>query len=181
MRLNRKASLEIGVNTIVILVIAMVLLGLGVGFIKGLFAKAGGTIDIIDPSGLQNPPTASDPIRISPGNFNMKQGGSQSVVVGIYNKVVSTQKVVLNISACNRDGNIVPGAELPVFQAISGEIPSGEGRGFKVMIRGLNSSSGGDITPGSWLCSIQATGVNLATPPVPGLSLSSEFVMEVTT
>lgn len=43
MRFNKKASLEISIQAIVIVVLAMTLLGLGLGFIKGMF---GGITDI---------------------------------------------------------------------------------------------------------------------------------------
>jgi len=38
-RLNKKASLELSINAIVIVVLAITLLGLGLGFIKGMFGK----------------------------------------------------------------------------------------------------------------------------------------------
>jgi len=40
--LSKKASLEISIQAIVIVVLAMTLLGLGLGFIKGMFGKIGG-------------------------------------------------------------------------------------------------------------------------------------------
>src|SRR3989338_10120612 len=43
--LSKKASLEISIQAIVIVVLAMTLLGLGLGFIKGMFGKIGGLTD----------------------------------------------------------------------------------------------------------------------------------------
>src|SRR3989338_5834654 len=45
MSFNKKATLEISIQAIVIVVLAMTLLGLGLGFIKGMFGKIGGLTD----------------------------------------------------------------------------------------------------------------------------------------
>lgn len=44
---SRKGALELSMNTIVVIVIAVVVLSLGLVFIKGLFDKLGGASDII--------------------------------------------------------------------------------------------------------------------------------------
>ena len=43
--LNKRSSLEISIQAIVIVVLAMTLLGLGLGFIKGMFGKISGLSD----------------------------------------------------------------------------------------------------------------------------------------
>lgn len=45
MLFNKKASLEISIQAIVIVVLAMTLLGLGLGFIKGMFKNIGSTTE----------------------------------------------------------------------------------------------------------------------------------------
>ena len=43
MLFNKKASLEMSIQAIVIVVLAMTLLGLGLGFIRGMFKNIGST------------------------------------------------------------------------------------------------------------------------------------------
>ena len=42
---NKKASLEMSIQAIVIVVLAMTLLGLGLGFIRGMFKNIGSTTE----------------------------------------------------------------------------------------------------------------------------------------
>ncbi len=92
--MKKKGSLELSINAIVILVLAITLLGLGLTFIRGLFGKAtdklGGFVDATD---LDNPPTAENPISI-PDTIEITAGSTRELKVGFYNKASSTKQNV---------------------------------------------------------------------------------------
>lgn len=85
MKLNKRASLEIGVNTIVILVIAMILMALAIGFVRGIFTRASAVPDVIDPASLQQPPDRGTPVRMRPNVLNIEPGDSGTTVLSVYN------------------------------------------------------------------------------------------------
>lgn len=154
MRWNKKASLEIGVNTIVILVIAMILLGLGIGFVRGIFGKANTLPDIIDPTVLQNPPTAQEPIMLSPTEPTVRVGDSASVNVGVYNREQTEQTILL------RAGNCAGGADLSI-DAIEQPVPPNNAVGYRAILSLTPpSSSGGSGGGGSSSCSYTSSTVS---------------------
>ena len=63
--LRRRGSLQLSINAIVILVMAMVVLGLGLTFIRNLFGGAQENFGrIIDNTQLENPASPDNPITI---------------------------------------------------------------------------------------------------------------------
>jgi hypothetical protein len=168
----KRASLEIGVNTIVILVIAMMLLGLGIGFIRGLFVKANQLPGLIDTSTWQNPPTASDPIVLTPSSIEIKGGDSADVVVGVYNKEGSTKTFSVGIPSCT-------GGAKPDVQTLSASIASGDSKGFKVIILAVNASDSKQpkLPPQKYICKLQGAEVDQSNNPV---TYDAQFIMTVT-
>ena len=177
MRWNKRASLEIGVNTIVILVIAMMLLGLGIGFIRGIFTKANQLPGLIDTSTWQNPPTASDPIVLTPSSIELKGGDSTDVVVGVYNKEASPKTFAVSIPTCT-------GGARPDLQTLSTLIASGDSKGFKVIVSAVNASDPAKpkLSPQKYICKLQGTEVdpNTNVPVNGGTSYDAMFIMTVT-
>jgi len=85
-RRNKKGSLSLSMEAIVILIFAVVMLGLGLTFVRTMFGsitgKARNAIDIAD---LAAKPSEGEPITFSPLNPNVKEGEQIQVQVGFYN------------------------------------------------------------------------------------------------
>ncbi len=175
-RIDKRASLEIGVNTIVILVIAMMLLGLGIGFIRGLFNKANQLPGLIDTSQWQNPPTASTPIVLTPSSLSVKGGDSSNLVVGIYNKEASSGSLqfIVDITGCT-------GGVFPSVKTQPASIAAGDSVGIPIIVTAVNSTQSGKpkILPDQYICTIEANATSLVAgaPPV---SYQTQFMMTVT-
>lgn len=81
--MNKKGSMELSVNSIVVLVIAIVIMGLILGFIRSKFAEVGGNLVTNEPE----PMTASndDRITLSREAISVVPGSQAVLKVNIYN------------------------------------------------------------------------------------------------
>ena len=90
MRLKKKASLEISIQAIVIVVLAMTLLGLGLVFIRNQFETIGKATDVVTgqvADQIKRQMLDNDQkIALSEANINIKKGGSVVLNVGVNNK-----------------------------------------------------------------------------------------------
>ena len=87
---NKRASLEISIQAIVIVVLAMTLLGLGLGFIRNMFKGISGvqeqvTEDVRAKIGRQLIET-DEKVAFPRSEINIKRGDSAIIEVGIKNK-----------------------------------------------------------------------------------------------
>ncbi len=153
MRLNKKASLEIGVNTIVILVIAMVLLGLGIGFIRGLFQQANVLPALIDTDQFDTPPTAQEPIRLTPSSIDIKRGDSKEVKVGIYN-TGNQDTFGVSIPECIGPAG---SADTPQVQSLTATIDGGDSKGFRIIVTAAKAD-GTPMDQGEYICKLLGKG-----------------------
>ena len=78
----RKGSLQLSVNAIVVLVLAITMLGLGLAFTKGKFSELGERIEIPEPD---YPATEAKPIVLSVNEIQLKQGKAGGFSVNYYN------------------------------------------------------------------------------------------------
>src|SRR3989338_2690913 len=87
---NKRASLEISIQAIVIVILAMTLLGLGLGFIMGMFKDIGGvTTDVteqIRQQILDDLITNDKKVSFPKTQILIDKGGSEVLTVGIRNK-----------------------------------------------------------------------------------------------
>ena len=84
--MRKKGSLNLSVNAIVVLILAITMLGLGLGFMKGMFGKVSGKIDAaIDSADLKNPPSLDNPLTISTKTITINRGGSGDIQVAFLN------------------------------------------------------------------------------------------------
>jgi hypothetical protein len=83
MRKNKKASMELSVNAIVVLVIAIVIMGLILGFIRSKFNQIGDDLQTKEPDAP--PASASAPITFSTDMKVITAGESAIVKVNVYN------------------------------------------------------------------------------------------------
>lgn len=90
MRFNKKASLEISIQAIVIVVLAMTLLGLGLGFIRGMFKNIGSTTEDVTEQVrqriLDDLITGDKKISFPKTDITIDKGGSSVLTVGVRNK-----------------------------------------------------------------------------------------------
>lgn len=90
MRFNKRASLEISIQAIVIVVLAMTLLGLGLGFIRGMFKNIGSTTEDVTEQVrqriLDDLITGDKKISFPKTDITIDKGGSTVLTVGIRNK-----------------------------------------------------------------------------------------------
>ena len=85
--MNKKGSLELSVNAIVILILAITMLGLGLGFMKGMFGKVSQNVDTaIGQNQLTNPPSATNPFTLSSNQISLNRGGTQTITLAYYNE-----------------------------------------------------------------------------------------------
>ena len=115
MKFNKKGAMELSSSTIVVLIIAIVVLGLALTLIRGLFSNVGGKFgSIVSATQLDDRPTADNPITI-PGTVNVKQKSIKKVKIGFYNKKADTlSTVVLKITDCiSDDGTPINATVLP--------------------------------------------------------------------
>ena len=89
-QLGKKADLSLSINTIVILILAITVMGLGLTFIRGLFKgaqeKLGGALQATE---LDNPPTAEKPITID-AQVEVSINEERTLKIGIYNPGTGT-------------------------------------------------------------------------------------------
>ena len=85
---RKKASLEISMNAIVILVLAIAMLGLGLTFIRGIFKGITAKVEEAVSAGeIVNPPTRDTPITITPSTIEMRAGETKEANLAFINKL----------------------------------------------------------------------------------------------
>lgn len=85
-KMNKKGALELSVGAIVILILAIVMLGLGLGFIRGMFGKVSTQFEEQIAAEPEPPaPSSSDPITLSRENLIVHAGDPIALKVGIQN------------------------------------------------------------------------------------------------
>jgi hypothetical protein len=83
MRRNKKGSMELSVNSIVILVIAIVIMGLILGFIRSKFAEVGGNLVTNEPD--PQPASLDEPITLSRETISTTLGSNAVMKMTVYN------------------------------------------------------------------------------------------------
>lgn len=87
---NKRASLEISIQAIVIVVLAMTLLGLGLGFVRGMFKNITSTTEDVTEQVrqkiLDDLITGDKKISFPKTDITIDKGGSQVLTVGVRNK-----------------------------------------------------------------------------------------------
>ncbi len=81
---KKKGALDVSINSIVVIVFAVTMLGLGLAFIKGYFEKAQNTINLDDVSQVPDA-TISNPISTSSDSFALEKGKTNTFKVKFYN------------------------------------------------------------------------------------------------
>ncbi|RJQ15530.1 hypothetical protein C4573_05215 [Candidatus Woesearchaeota archaeon] len=135
----KKGSLELSVNSIVILIIAIAVLGLIIGFVRSKFVDLNKQIlaEIPDPSN----PSSGDEITVSPGRI-VEQGGKP---VGFKMKVYNKESEAVDV----KPGVTCTDIEIP-FTANSQSIPPNGFQQYELVAKLPHAA------PGIYLCQITA-------------------------
>nr|MCK4930459.1 hypothetical protein [Nanoarchaeota archaeon] len=84
--MKKKASMQLGINAIVILIIALAVLGLAMSFITGLFRQSGAKYSaIIDRTDLPFHADIVTPIIFETKEVTVKAGRQESLTVSVFN------------------------------------------------------------------------------------------------
>jgi hypothetical protein len=179
--MDKKGSMELGINAIVVLIIALALLGLAIGFISKLI---GGSQDkfqgLIDNSVLPVHASADKPFVFDPPSVRVKANKKFELTVVVYNSLTTNADVELSMldDTCKNeegedvtsDANGVP--YLRIISAIQ-TLKSGQEGGFKAVIRA------GDLNPGTYICTVVADLAGKEGNPPPTESFSQQIFIEV--
>ena len=95
---NKKGSLNMSMEAIVILILAVVMLGLGLTFVRSMFAniqvRAEKAIDI---GKLETQPDEANPVVFSPSRPSVKEGKQEEFSIGFYNPSPTETKWAMHI------------------------------------------------------------------------------------
>jgi len=154
MKFNKKASMELGISTVVVLVIAMVIIAGGIAFIRGFFKigtdKLGGAFNVGD-FGVQ--PTSIDPLVLVDGpTIELKTGDRKEVKVGFYN-TKNPQYIFIDFGNCvstvdlpldcyptykivdNKETDeVTEDAKGPLISSLTSNVEQGQSFGFKTFV-----------------------------------------------
>lgn len=112
---SKKADLGISTNAIVVLIIAVVMLGLIIGFIQKMFGDISGDFEESTRNELEPAnPTASDPIQLSRKTIITSPGDAESLKIKVKNTgaaVTLSGLIAPKISCWGSSGNIDLSAE----------------------------------------------------------------------
>ncbi|MFP4567865.1 MAG: hypothetical protein ACLFN8_02890 [Candidatus Woesearchaeota archaeon] len=167
MKFNKKAAMELGISTVVMLVIAIVIIGGGIVFIRGFFDKGTGSLDnAFDLADFGMSPTPTDPLVLIDGTINIKTGKTELVRVGFYNKQGDNVPVSIGFGNCittvNTDTACGAGNNpKPSIRVLPEEVDVGASAPFGTQITAVcdnssSSSSGGNLPAGLYTCSLVA-------------------------
>lgn len=150
--MSKKGALQLGINTIVVLVIAMMLVGGGIAFLSSIFDTLQSTVGTIDPKLLPVQPTNAEPF-VTVGDFKVKGDESEQITVGVYN-AEDTQTVKITAGDCV--GGTYPSAQGDILQviALDQEIAQGEVGAYAIEIKKGTKGNDGE----SYICNIKADG-----------------------
>ena len=102
---GKKGALDVSINSIVVIIFAIMMLGLGIAFINGMFGGITGQVnDIVKGSQLQKIPTVDDPFTLSTTQLEMARKETKVLEVGYYNSENAAKQITLDISCSSATG-----------------------------------------------------------------------------
>jgi len=152
----RKGSMQLGINAIVILIIALAILGLAMSFVTNLFRKGEGQLGSII-SNVEMPvrADASQPIKFGKRDIEVKSGSADTQLkVSVYNNnnFEETDEVMLFLDCFDLEGERVDSLYLA---APPQKIPLGTDVGYGAII--VSDKNMGGTSPGTYTCRVIAS------------------------
>ncbi|MBW2990974.1 hypothetical protein KY348_04685 [Candidatus Woesearchaeota archaeon] len=159
--MNKKGSIQLGINAIVVLIIALAVLGIALSFIMGLFRESRETyLGIIDRSDLDFHADSIKPIMFESDDVSVKAGKEERMVVSVYNEWFdASANINLEMISCvDSKGEDAwppnqPDLAFISLVALGQPIPSGTDSGFKTIV---SAADAGSDERGTYICTVQA-------------------------
>lgn len=174
-KLNKKGSLALSINAIVVVVIAFVVLGLALTLTRTIFKEAGAKIpEAIAVTALEAEPTGENPITV-PETIEIKRSKTKSLSIGYYNGDPDTHiATTLDVLDCvSSDPTVTVETDtMPTITAISQDVGPSESKGYKVILT-ENGLFGGKL----YVCTIAA----IASDCTDTICEEKQFFLYVTT
>jgi hypothetical protein len=151
MRRSRKGSLELSVNAIVILVMAIAVLGIGLAFVRGALTGAQEKVfTAIKNSELENPASADRPATADLST-KVKNDKSAEIKLGFYNSGSSPVDVYPFLGDCVKAGTAQ--SVTSVFTISTGfqKVDPGVAIGFRGYVNDGATASSGE----NWVCTLE--------------------------
>jgi len=163
----KKGGMELSINAIVILIIAMVVLGIGILFIRGMFAKAQTTtFKALSAQDTTNPASADRPLVTDKEITLSLTDPTTTLAISVYNTGTSAIKspavnLTINMTNCtdNKGDPVTPlGSFIGFTPVIQGSVPASNFAGYQAAVTLLNKTrfNAGD----SVVCTIKAESTN---------------------
>ncbi len=155
--MNKKGSMQLGINAIVVLIIALAILGLGMSFITKLFGSSSEKFsNIIDSSELPFHADSGNPLVFESTDVTVKAGKETKLKAAVYNLLGGKAEVIIGdtegeLFTCEGDDE----GEISMLSGIQ-EISSGEEVGFALIIKAKDS-----VETGTYICTVKASLENL--------------------
>jgi hypothetical protein len=104
---NKKADLSLSTNAIVVLIIAITILGLALGFTRSIFNNLGKKIgDVSGQTKIDNPPTIENPMTLTTDQMDVRKGDGFDLKVGFFNHYDNSMPASVRLITClDSEGN----------------------------------------------------------------------------
>lgn len=156
---SKKGGMEMSITTIVILILAITMLGLGLTFVRSMMQKSVGKIGgAIEATQLETQPDAGNPVTI-PEQINVKQGQKYQTKLGFYNKYGCDFSNVNVKTFCKKEA-AAPETELTMLASPLGTVRAG-GIGAANMILNTPTTAKPDET---YICTVYVLGTGIGCP-----------------
>jgi len=165
--MRKKGSMELGISTVVVLVIAIVIIAGGIAFIRGFFDK--GTVELskaFKVTDFSIQPNDQQPLVFAQGDtFSVKAGDKETIKIGMFNSESSARAFKIEFIECETDAKYEPSVTImpkPAITALIQKIDPGEAIVFNAFVLGEASSTSGSGTAGkkllagTYLCKLEA-------------------------
>jgi hypothetical protein len=169
--------MQLSIEAIIILVIAMVLLGLGIAFISGFFKE--GTTKLQEPFDAIKfgcNPDANDPIKTSPTILSVKPGEQLQVKICAYAPVDAPQ-TTLSFAACTCTLDDKTQCGKPGLLTQGQSIKRTDVGGFNTILIAKDSTSNKPLLPATYICTLEAKSASAAATTTVG---STQVTITVT-
>ncbi len=101
---GEKGSLNLSLNFLVILILAIAILGLALSFTRGVFSDMEAKVKVaVSSTELSNPPTKDNPITTTPFKVEVKQGENTEIIVAFMN--IEPETLVYTLDVTNTEGD----------------------------------------------------------------------------
>ena len=157
--MNKKAALNLGISTVVVMVIAMVVIGAGVSFIRTFFgAGAGLVIDSMDIETIGLSPDRNSPFVLETRHIRMQPSNDAVTMRGAFYNQGETETVEIFLDECQPNGvsgsvQITDGEGLGI-QTVAARVEQAESVGFQfILTTGANNNNNIE-SPQTYLCSL---------------------------